>query len=239
MTSTPLELLRQHCGKYRFVKIERRDEDARTMCGYVLGVSDSLVLLSAFQDFHPDGCCVVRIEDIDEVRVGGSERAFERMFAAEGLLDAVGVAVLPPLDSMKALLTHLMQSQQAAILEVEFEAEDPDDDVTYESMEAAFESAVGDLRSARAAGKSVDEWLDEDEEDDEVLQADAGFLIGRIVRVEDRDCWVHHFDAEGEWDAEPTPMAIADITSVQIGGPYLETWLRHIAPFPGDAGQAD
>ena len=176
------EVLRVSLGKYRKVRIER-SVAAGYVNGFVLGLSETLVLLFVFHDFHPEGCQVVRLKDITGVRSDEHERAFEKLLAAEGLLDAVGISSVPPLDDMATLLQHLADTDRPAI--VEKESHDDEEEV---------------------------------------------FLIGFVDCVEEGDCWVHHFDAFGEWDEVPSSIPVDGVTCVQLEASYLETFLRHIPP---------
>ncbi len=238
MNSSHIDTLRKHCGKYRMVKIHRNVHDSRDVNGFVLDVSDSLVLVSQFSDFEPDGFCVLRLADIDWVRSDGVERAFGRILAAEGKLDAVGMPSPPAIDDMDTLLRNLAARQAHAIVEIEdWDEEDTDGEDTFDSVEASFEEFLAELREGRRSGLTYAEWLageDEDEDDDdEEQEASALFLIGRVLEVEAGVCWVRYFDAEGVWELEPRRSPISSITCVQLQTPYLDTWLRHLAPFPG------
>jgi hypothetical protein len=128
MQPAHVDILNSSLGRYRKVRITRPVQGARHLHGFVLGMSEQLVLIFQFHDFHPDGCCVVRREDIEHVRSDEFERTFQRIFRAEGLLDAVGIRADPPLENMRALLTYLWETKTPAIVEAEaFDGEDEDD----------------------------------------------------------------------------------------------------------------
>lgn len=93
--------------------------------GFVLALGDEWVLLQQFHDFYPEGYTTVRVRDITDVRSGEYERHWERMLAAEGLLDRVAAPGDVPLDDVPRLLTALQRRGQNVILE----CEDPDEDV--------------------------------------------------------------------------------------------------------------
>ncbi len=238
MTTSHIDILRKHCGKYRMVKVQRTVSDSREVSGFVIDISDTLVMLSQFNDFDADGCNVLRLADIERVRSGPKERAFERIFAAEGLLDAVGLSSPPPITDMETLLRDLARRRANAVLQIEDADVDPgssEEEDSFESMESAFEETLAELREGRRSGLTFEQWLaDGDDEDGTSPEFVESFLIGRVAKVEDGECWVHNFDAEGNWDVEPTAMPLSRITSVELQTPYLETWLRHLAPFPGD-----
>lgn len=184
--------LRRALDERRMVRVVRALADGEHMQGFVLGLSDELILLYAFSDFHPDGCYVLRTQDVVQVRSGKCERVNERILELEGLLDWVRISTMPPLDDLRALLGHLCEARLPCIVE--------------------REPLLGE---------------DEDKE---------RFLIGFVTRVGKRRCRVHHFNALGEWDDEPTRIKIENITCVQLEALYTETWLRHIARCPSLEG---
>jgi len=126
-----MDTLRDSLGKYHKVHIVRSTSSDSTIGGFVLGLSESLVLLFKFHDFYPEGCSVLRIEQIESVRSDEYERLWEKMLAAEGRFDAVGVSSVPPLDSMDALLKHLCEAQRPAIIEAESLPDEDEDDWTF------------------------------------------------------------------------------------------------------------
>jgi hypothetical protein len=186
-------ILKRCLGKYRKVRITRSTPDEGFTHGYVLGLSDSLALLFSFHDFFPEACHVIRLRDIEGVQSGENERFWDRLLAAEGLLDAVGISALPPLDDMETLLKHLRDTNSSAIVEAE----------------NGVESDNGD-------------------------EEESVYLIGRVVRVEDGTCWIHEFDALGQWEAEPYSIDVEYITQIQLEAPYMAVFLRNMPPFPGD-----
>lgn len=238
MTTEQIDILRKALGKYRKVRVSRRTEDESDLDGFVLGLSDELLALYVFIDFNPDGCYLLRLEDIEGVRSDDSERAFERVLAAEGLLDAVGIRDMPPLGTMQAALTHLAERGENIIVEAEDLVDEAiEEDSSYAAMATTLEEMLADLRKSEAEGVPFDAWPKDDEtesaRDHELALDDDTFLVGRAIRVEGEDFYLHHFDATGVWDEEPTPIAVDRITRVQLESPYMQTWLKHIAPYPG------
>jgi hypothetical protein len=93
--------------------------------GFVLALGREWVLLKQFHDFYQEGYTAVRVRDITDVRSGEYERHWERMLAAEGLLDRITAAGDVPLDDIPQLLKALQRRAQNVIVE----CEDPNEDV--------------------------------------------------------------------------------------------------------------
>jgi hypothetical protein len=93
--------------------------------GFVLGLGREWVLLQQFHDFYPEGYTALRVKDITDIRSGEYERHWERMLAAEGLLDRIAAPGDVPLDEVARLLKALQRRGQNVIVE----CEDPDEKV--------------------------------------------------------------------------------------------------------------
>lgn len=113
-------------GRYRKVRVERDIPDTAYLNGYVLDMSDELLMIAAFHDFHPEGATIVRMRDIASVRSNEYERKWDSMLAAEGLLDAVGTSFQPKLDDMPTLLEDLRVHRRPLITEAEDLSDDDD-----------------------------------------------------------------------------------------------------------------
>lgn len=76
--------------------------------GFILGLSDTLVLIHRFRDFEDNGHAVIRRSAIDEVQCsldedGRSLRFFESMMRREGLFENVGLRFAVALDSFASV----------------------------------------------------------------------------------------------------------------------------------------
>ena len=120
---TNLELSRL-VGTWKKVRLTRGFASEPLHNGFVLALGREWVLLQQFHDFYPEGYTALRVRDITNVRAGEYERHWERMFAAEGLLDQIGVPGALPLDETSRMLTALQQRDQNVIVECEHSDED-------------------------------------------------------------------------------------------------------------------
>ena len=126
MKKKHLDRLLRSLTERREVRVDRRLDAYGRMGGFVLGLSDELVLLHEIHEFQPDGCRVFRLRDISGVRSGRFERASEQVIEGVGALDRFGIATMPPLQDMRALLLHLHEQRIPAIVEREpLEGESP------------------------------------------------------------------------------------------------------------------
>jgi hypothetical protein len=101
------------------VRVRRNIPSEPNHYGFVLGLGHELVLLQQFYDFHSEGYTVLRLADIAGVRSGPDERHWERMFAAEGILDSVGISYGVSLRDLPTLLRGLQQRGDNVIVECE------------------------------------------------------------------------------------------------------------------------
>ncbi|MEL6344401.1 MAG: hypothetical protein AAFV53_14885, partial [Myxococcota bacterium] len=66
----PAELLRAHLHRRAKILMARTRPANPSLNGYVVGLSEALVMVHAFHDFLPDGYSVVRTDDVADVRSG-------------------------------------------------------------------------------------------------------------------------------------------------------------------------
>jgi hypothetical protein len=95
------ELLQSACDQRRYVWLQ----GLRPFTGFVLAVSESLVLVHDFNDFMHDGYAVMRRDTISELRCSISDdehsmKFFEQMMVKEGAVARVGIGYTVPLDSI-------------------------------------------------------------------------------------------------------------------------------------------
>ncbi|HEU4697630.1 MAG TPA: hypothetical protein VFS40_00465 [Gemmatimonadales bacterium] len=84
----------------------------------------------------------------------------------------------------------------------------------------------GDAFRALEAARKIVIVESEDYEQEE-------FYIGRIVRVQDDAVVLHHFDAIGTWDEEPTAIRFADVTRVRFDERYTTVFEPYVGEPPG------
>ncbi|MDJ0522519.1 MAG: hypothetical protein QNJ90_10670 [Planctomycetota bacterium] len=183
MREADLDLLRKYAGRYRKVRLTRPLLAGQHTHGFVLALSDELVLMSQFHDFYSEGAVVLRLKDISGLRSGEFERCFEKMYRAEGLLDAVGLSVMPPLDDMRTLTRWLRDTRTPAIIEQEvFEGGDEEDELFL----LGYVTDVGEgdvwIRHFDATGV----W----EEEDDFIELDA--ITSVQLEAPYLETWLRH-----------------------------------------------
>jgi hypothetical protein len=116
-----------YVGKRTKVVIERVFAGEPRHNGFVLGVSDTLVLVQQFHDFYCEGYTAIRLADVESVRSGEHERLWERMMTGEGIMETVGIQDPPSIADMSQLLASLAERGRNISVECE-SLEDPDED---------------------------------------------------------------------------------------------------------------
>ena len=117
-----------YVGTRKQVRLQRAFASEPLHNGFVLGISDKLVLLRQFRDFYDEGYTVLRLADIVSVRSGEYERHWERMLSSEGLLNSVKIDAMPALDGFSELLVDFAIEDRFLIVELESK-DNPDDDL--------------------------------------------------------------------------------------------------------------
>jgi hypothetical protein len=166
------------------VSLGRRPGNDARVHGFVIAVSDPLVLAHQFHDFYDEGWVIIRRADIVDIDQDLPQQFFAAVFRGEGL-GPRAPATPVPLDDWATVLTALAAQGRPVI--VECEGADPADDT---------------------------------------------FTMGRVVGVDAATVAIHELDALGRWDGVE-PIALDRITKVQLDTPFLTTFARYAAPFPG------
>lgn len=58
------------------------------------------------------------------------------------------------------------------------------------------------------------------------------FVIGRIHEIHKKYAYVWNFDANGEWNDYPTRVPYSEITNVEFGSRYVETFSKYVEEPP-------
>ncbi len=101
------------------VQIERLGLENEHWNGFPLVANDDFVLMRSLHDFTLDGFAVLRVRDITAVRSADTERFFERVLRAEGLLDDLTPPRPVLLRSWRSVLESVRAHYRYAILECE------------------------------------------------------------------------------------------------------------------------
>jgi hypothetical protein len=109
-------LLEGTIAQRRPVTLHRRKLGASPLPCVPLALGKTLMLSALYADFQPDGYEVVRLRDITNVHSDERTAFYERIMAAEGVLDAIVDPGLP-LDDLPALLAALRERREPVTVE--------------------------------------------------------------------------------------------------------------------------
>jgi hypothetical protein len=115
--------LARHLGERNLVSIYRERIDSNSMEGYVLALSDDLVVLQFVYDFKLDGLMVIRAADISDVRCSETDRFQKKLMSDEGLEQMVPFDAAFNTGNWRALLSQFAQQHPIMILECEAQDE--------------------------------------------------------------------------------------------------------------------
>jgi hypothetical protein len=113
------EKLGTFVGSWLKVRLTRAIPSDPRHNGFVVAVGRDWVLLQQFHDFYPEGYAALRVKDITDIRSNEYERLWERMLAAEGILDQLTLPYDVPLEDIQHLLTALQRRGDNIIVECE------------------------------------------------------------------------------------------------------------------------
>jgi hypothetical protein len=111
----------------RKVRLTRRQPSEPRLNGYILGVSERLLLMHCFDDFEPDGYTICRIRDIIGVRHGPYEEWFDHMLRSESLVEGLKLWHRIDLSSWAATIRSVARHYRQMIVECEDVEEDVED----------------------------------------------------------------------------------------------------------------
>jgi hypothetical protein len=89
-----------------------------TALGFPLAVTEEMLLMQEVIEFHLAGYSIMPIYEIRAVRSKKAERTLERIFEAEGIMQKVGIADLPPLNDWPELFAWF--KRQGKMLQIEY-----------------------------------------------------------------------------------------------------------------------
>ena len=119
------EQLQSFVGTRKKLRVTRSIPNEVLHNGFVLCVGHDWLIMHQFHDFFPEGLTAVRVKDIVDLRSSEFERHWERMLAAEGILDQLTLSCKLPVDDIR----HLLQALQQLGNNVIVECEDPDEEI--------------------------------------------------------------------------------------------------------------
>jgi hypothetical protein len=111
--------LAKYVGRPTMVTITRIFPGESQHRGFVLGLSDKLVLIQQWHDFYAEGYAVLRVRDIEAVESGPKEDYNTRVVALEGMMAKTGIPYDVPLDGFKSVLQVAKKRNLVVIVECE------------------------------------------------------------------------------------------------------------------------
>jgi len=115
--------LARHLEERNLVSIHREPIDPNSMEGYVLALSDDLVVLQFVYDFNLDGIRVIRAADISDVRCSETNRFQKELMRHEGLEQQVPFDATFNTGNWRALISQFARQYPLMILECEAQDE--------------------------------------------------------------------------------------------------------------------
>ena len=85
--------------------------------GFVVGLSESLLVLHVLDDFHLDGHCVVRVRDITRVRMGERDQTMSRILKSLGVHRSIELPSWLKYGSWRGLFRSLAKAEKCVMVE--------------------------------------------------------------------------------------------------------------------------
>jgi hypothetical protein len=117
VSSEIVEKLTRVCEARRFATLSRRFQGEPRHHGFIVRVGEGLLLVHQFHDFSSEGLTALRIEDIESVTSGRSERLSAEIIRNERVEPII--LCNHDLTDMRSLLQSLRKSQRICIVECE------------------------------------------------------------------------------------------------------------------------
>jgi hypothetical protein len=108
----------------KLVSIRRHKIDPNSIQGFILALSDELVLLQYVYDFNLDGLMVLRLSDISEIKCSATDEFQKQLLIDEQLFNKINFSSKFTVENWKTTLTQLSSHYDYCILEDE-EPEEP------------------------------------------------------------------------------------------------------------------
>ncbi len=99
------------------VSIRRDSIDEYSIQGFVLAVSDELLLIQYVYDFHLDGLMVLRTQDVSDIKCAATNKFQKDLLIAEQLFQRVPFEKSFDVSSWRSILSQLAKQYQLVIVE--------------------------------------------------------------------------------------------------------------------------
>jgi hypothetical protein len=116
--------LLRHKQKRNLVAIERKDIGEIRIQGFILGISQKLVLIQYVYDFRLDGLMILRVPDISDLRFSKTEKFQLKLLKDEKIYDRINFNSNFDLTDWKTAILGLRKDYEYFILENEL-GDDP------------------------------------------------------------------------------------------------------------------
>jgi hypothetical protein len=90
--------------KRDYVSVSRHGIDEHSVHGFVLAVSETLVLLQHVTDFRLDGYLLLRRADITEMEYGSNDQFHKKLLVEEGVMNEINFDFNAPIQSFESFL---------------------------------------------------------------------------------------------------------------------------------------
>ena len=108
-------------GTGKKVRLIRRHPSESRLNGYILDMSNNLLLMHRFDDFEPDGYTICRIRDIVKLRHGPYEEWFDHMLRSEKLLSGLKLPHCINLSTVETAIRSIADFYEQMVIECEDE----------------------------------------------------------------------------------------------------------------------
>jgi hypothetical protein len=134
--------LRKHVGKREKVRITRSVPSESTLNGYLLAMSDDLLLMHVFDDFEPDGYTIIRTADVVGLRRCPYEQWWDHMLEQERLLRGLDSPPDIDLSDMRSAIESVAAQYRQMIVECEDEEERSEDFYLGKLVSMAYDTML-------------------------------------------------------------------------------------------------
>ncbi len=119
-----MNIVKEFMNNQQFVSIYRDKIDDHSIEGFILGVSDELLLLQYIYDFNLDGLMILRLSDITEIKSNETAKFQKQLLIQERIFEKIDFNFKLNIENWKTALTQLLSMFEYFIIEDE-EAEEP------------------------------------------------------------------------------------------------------------------
>jgi hypothetical protein len=113
------EVFSDFANQRNLISIRREHLDSNSIQGFILGLSDELLLLQYVYDFNLDGLLVIRKADITDVNCRATDAFQKQLLITEGLFQQIPFGKCYNLEDWKSIISQLWRQFKFVIVEDE------------------------------------------------------------------------------------------------------------------------